>query len=148
MRLFRFLNFYEEAEYCDRGKEYAPRCGYGTGVAPQAAYRKEQQADQRESDCEPGQPAGAQISTPSFSATVKMSLSPRPHKFARMMASLSISFARLATAAMACEGSSAGMIPSVRHSSWNASSASSSVTAVYSTRPMSFSHACSGPMPG
>ena len=50
--------------------------------------------------------------------------------------------------ATACADSSAGMMPSVRHSSWNAASASSSVTATYSARLLSFSQACSGPTPG
>ena len=41
------------------------------------------------------------------SAMVKMSLSPRPHRFARIMLSSGICFARSATAAMAWDGSSA-----------------------------------------
>ena len=40
-----------------------------------------------------------QISTPCFSATVKMSLSPRQHRLARMTLSCGISLARLATGA-------------------------------------------------
>ena len=42
------------------------------------------------------------------------------------------------TAAMAWLGSSAGMMPSVRHRRWKASSASLSVMPTYSARPMSF----------
>ena len=44
--------------------------------------------------------------------------------------------------------SSAGMIPSSRQSSWNAASASASVAAWYTTRPLSRSALCSGPTPG
>ena len=42
----------------------------------------------------------------------------------------------------------AGMMPSRWHRSWKACSASASVTATYSARPESLSHACSGPTPG
>ena len=42
----------------------------------------------------------------------------------------------------------AGMMPSVIDSRAKASIASASVTARYSARPMSASHACSGPIPG
>ena len=45
----------------------------------------------------------------------------------------------------ACAVSSAGMIPSSRLSSWNPSSASSSVTATYCARPLSLRNECSGP---
>ena len=65
--------------------------------------------------------------TPRCSATVKMSLSPRPHRFIRMIWSLPIVGASFVTCASACAGSSAGMMPSVRVQSWNAASASSSV---------------------
>jgi hypothetical protein len=41
-----------------------------------------------------------------------------------------------------------GMMPSTRQQSWNARSASSSVIVTYSARPVSLSHACSGPTPG
>ena len=52
--------------------------------------------------------------TPRCSATVKMSLSPRPHRFIRMMSSRAIVGASFVTWASACAGSSAGMMPSVR----------------------------------
>ena len=88
------------------------------------------------------------MSHPSARATVKMSLSPRPHMFMQMMWSRGSSGAILVTWASAWLGSSAGMIPSVSHDSWNASSASVSVIETYSARPMSCSQACSGPIPG
>jgi hypothetical protein len=40
------------------------------------------------------------------------------------------------------------MMPSVRDSSANASIAAASVTGWYVARPVSASHACSGPTPG
>src|SRR6218665_1936579 len=85
---------------------------------------------------------------PSILPTVKMSLSPRPDRFIRMISSLPIFGARLMTSAIAWLGSSAGMIPSTRVRSWNASSASWSMIGTYSARPISFSQECSGPMPG
>ena len=60
----------------------------------------------------------------------------------------SIVGARLTTSASAWLGSSAGMMPSTRVRSWNASSASVSMIGTYSTRPVSCSQECSGPMPG
>src|SRR5690606_10197878 len=80
--------------------------------------------------------------------TVCMSLSPRPDRLTTMMWSLGSVGARLNTSARAWELSRAGMMPSRRQHWWNAASASSSVIEVYSTRPMSCSQACSGPMPG
>ena len=56
--------------------------------------------------------------------------------------------ATLATWAMACADSSAGMMPSSLESSMKASSASWSVMEKYFTRPISFSQECSGPTPG
>ena len=44
--------------------------------------------------------------------------------------------------------SSAGIMPSVRASSWNAEITSSSVTFGYSTRPIDARYECSGPIPG
>src|SRR5262249_41043642 len=85
---------------------------------------------------------------PSALATVKMSLSPRPQRFMQMMWFSGSPGAIFATCANACDGSSAGMIPSVRDSSWNAASASLSVADTYFTRPMSLSQECSGPIPG
>src|SRR6185312_12187519 len=85
---------------------------------------------------------------PERSATVCMSLSPRPERLTSRIASFFIAGAILIACATACADSSAGMMPSVRHSSWNAASASSSVTATYSARLLSLSHACSGPTPG
>src|ERR1700686_2002041 len=40
------------------------------------------------------------------------------------------------------------MMPSRRQQSWKACNASRSVTVTYSARPLSLSHACSGPTPG
>src|SRR5207344_2162379 len=85
---------------------------------------------------------------PERSATVCMSLSPRPERLTSRMASFGIFGAIFIACATACADSSAGMMPSLRHSSWNAARASSSVTATYSARLLSFSHACSGPTPG
>jgi hypothetical protein len=53
-----------------------------------------------------------------------------------------------AAPARACALSIAGMIPSVRQSSWKAAIASASVTGSYLARPVSCSQACSGPTPG
>ena len=50
--------------------------------------------------------------------------------------------------ATACELSMAGMIPSVFERYSNALTASSSVIGTYSARPVSWSMACSGPIPG
>src|SRR6266545_7931443 len=86
--------------------------------------------------------------SPRCSATVKMSLSPRPHMFITIRWSFGFFGASSATLASACAGSSAGMIPSSRESSWNASTASLSVADRKVTRPTSCSQACSGPMPG
>src|SRR6476659_11475663 len=85
---------------------------------------------------------------PERSATVCMSLSPRPERLTSRTASFGIDGAIFIACATACADSSAGMMPSLRHSSWNAASASSSVTATYSARLLSLSHACSGPTPG
>ena len=62
--------------------------------------------------------------------------------------SLFIFGASTIAAASACADSMAGMMPSVRERYSNAPTASSSVTATYSARPMSCSQACSGPTPG
>src|SRR6266849_6722602 len=86
--------------------------------------------------------------TPSALATDCMSLSPRPDKLTIMICSFDNCGASLIACATACELSSAGIIPSVSESSFNASSASASVTDVYSARPTSCSHECSGPTPG
>ena len=50
--------------------------------------------------------------------------------------------------ATAWADSMAGMMPSMRLVYSKAFTASSSVTGTYSARPMSWSQACSGPMPG
>ena len=63
------------------------------------------------------------ISTPSAPATVSISLSPLPLSPSRMICSLSSFGASCDTWYTACDGSSAGIIPSVRHRSWNPSSA-------------------------
>src|SRR6185436_4952345 len=85
---------------------------------------------------------------PERSATVCMSLSPRPERLTRRIESFGIDRAIFIACATACADSSAGMMPSLRHSSWKAARASSSVTATYSARLLSFSQACSGPTPG
>src|SRR5690606_33935371 len=66
--------------------------------------------------------------TPNASATVCMSLSPRPDRLTITISSGLRSAASLTPRWTACDDSSAGMIPSVRQRSWKASSASWSVT--------------------
>src|SRR3990170_6925003 len=85
---------------------------------------------------------------PMRSATVCMSLSPRPERLTSRIASFGMVGAIFIACASACADSRAGMMPSLRHSSWNAFSASSSSTATYCARLLSFSQACSGPTPG
>src|SRR6202034_4601326 len=87
-------------------------------------------------------------SKPNHFAAVSTSLSPRPDRFTTMIAPLPISTPSLSAPATACADSIAGMMPSVRHSRRNASIASVSVIGRYSARPLSRSHACSGPTPG
>ena len=78
---------------------------------------------------------------------VPMSLSPRPERLTRIVAP-GISFASRMVPAIACADSMAGMMPSVRASSANASIASASVTGSYVARPVAARCACSGPTPG
>src|SRR5690606_4953635 len=66
-------------------------------------------------------------STPRIRATWATSLSPRPDRLTRTVRPASAARSRL-TSASACADSSAGMMPSVRASSWKASSTSASVT--------------------
>ena len=81
------------------------------------------------------------------SITVCMSLSPRPDRLTRTDAPCRWSLF-LSTQAMACADSRAGMMPSVRLSSWKASRTSSSVTGWYSARSVLARWECSGPSPG
>src|SRR5690242_1039449 len=90
----------------------------------------------------------AQAACLARSATVAMSLSPRPERLTSRIASRASVGASLVAYASACADSSAGMMPSMRQQSWNAASGSSSVIDTYSARPLSLSHACSGPTPG
>ena len=85
---------------------------------------------------------------PARSATVFMSLSPRPDKFTSNTLSFDSEGASFIAWATACADSSAGMMPSMRVSAWKAARASSSVMETYSARPESLSQACSGPTPG
>src|SRR5262245_13621036 len=71
---------------------------------------------------------------PRWSATVKMSLSPRPHMFITIRWSFGFLGASSSTLASACAGSSAGMMPSSLEHSWKALSASLSVADRYFTR--------------
>src|SRR3954468_9615147 len=71
---------------------------------------------------------------PERSATVCMSLSPRPERLTSRLGSSFIDGALLIAWALACADSSAGMMPALRQSSWKAARASSSVTATYSAR--------------
>src|SRR5579884_3579438 len=84
----------------------------------------------------------------SFSVKMPMSLSPRPEMLTTTTSFFFIRGARLMHSATACADSSAGMIPSMRASKRQASSASSSDADTYSARPVSRSQACSGPTPG
>src|SRR5436309_4627245 len=77
--------------------------------------------------------------------TVCTSLSPRPDRLTSSTASRPSSRASLRVYAIACADSSAGRIPSSFARSWNAPSASSSLTCAYSVLPSARSHACSGP---
>src|SRR6185369_3585812 len=83
-----------------------------------------------------------------MSPTCGTSLSPRPERLTTIRWSFGRFGASSITLAMACAGSSAGMMPSSFDSSWNAASASSSVAERYVTRPVSCSQECSGPIPG
>ncbi len=72
------------------------------------------------------------------------SLSPRPDRFINTVWPWSDADSR-AIQASACADSSAGMIPSLRAISWNASITSASVTHGYSARPIDARYECSGP---
>jgi hypothetical protein len=65
-----------------------------------------------------------------------------------MLLSLGRVLARRMVAQMAWAVSSAGMIPSISVHILNPRSACSSVAEMYSARPVSFNHECSGPTPG
>src|SRR5690606_19859863 len=67
------------------------------------------------------------ISIPRYLPTDSTSLSPRPDRQRTMLWSLPMVGATLLSSASPCALSSAGMIPSSRVQSWNASSASLSV---------------------
>src|SRR5438876_325176 len=73
----------------------------------------------------------AQNWIPDFSATVCMSLSPRPERLTRRILSLGSDGASFAAWASACADSRAGMMPSLRHRSWNAATASPSSMVTY-----------------
>src|SRR5438128_2339243 len=73
----------------------------------------------------------AQNWIPDFSATVCMSLSPRPERLTRRILSLGSEGASFAAWASACADSRAGMMPSLRHRSWNAATASASSMVTY-----------------
>ena len=59
-----------------------------------------------------------------------------------------LAYSSISAERTACADSGAGMMPSVCDSRRSASIASASVAGMYSARPMSDSHACSGPTPG
>src|SRR5699024_795059 len=103
----------------------------------------------------PGLVGGAaQLALPSSStrpnqaAAVCMSLSPRPERLTSSSASGPSSRPTSRVAASACADSSAGMMPSVRHSSSKACITCSSVAYRHSARPLSRRCACSGPTLG
>ena len=74
--------------------------------------------------------------TPSTSATVKMSLSPRPDRLTRMVWSLRMLGASRSASATAWALSRAGIIPSVLESVWKAASA------CWSSIAVSYTHLC------
>src|SRR6266705_488945 len=73
----------------------------------------------------------AQNWIPDFSASMCMSLSPRPERLTRRILSLGSDGASFAAWASACADSRAGMMPSLRHRSWNAATASPSSMVTY-----------------
>src|SRR5918998_93630 len=105
--------------------------------------RHEGRAPLRESPPEPLSPAhegsspASRASMPRASATTPMSLSPRPERLMTRFLPGPSSRATFSAWWMACEVSSAGMIPSRREHITKASNASSSVAPTYSTRPSS-----------
>src|SRR5918998_1591589 len=105
--------------------------------------RHEGRASPRESPPEPLSPAhegsspASRASMPKASATTPMSLSPRPERLMTRFLPGPSSRATFSAWWMACEVSSAGMIPSRREHITKASNASSSVAPTYSTRPSS-----------
>src|SRR5262249_13968187 len=85
---------------------------------------------------------------PRKASTDARSLSPRPERLTTITWSFDFLAAISGTFAKACAASKAGMMPSSLLHNWNAATASSSVAERNLTRPISFSQACSGPMPG
>jgi hypothetical protein len=81
---------------------------------------------------------------PDFSATVCMSLSPRPERLTSRILSLGQGRRQLGGVGQGVAGFQRRDDAFVRHRSWKACSASSSVIVTYSARPMSLSQACSG----
>ena len=75
-------------------------------------------------------------------------MSPRPERVTTMILSFGMVGATFMTYARAWDDSIAGMMPSVLDRYSKAWTASSSVIATYFARPISCSHACSGPTPG
>src|SRR3546814_5687621 len=84
---------------------------------------------------ETGGKAVAHGFTPSASATVKMSLSPRPDSLMTTIWSLSSFGTIFSATAIAWLDSTAGMIPSSAHRFWTQATDSTSVTGTHSTRP-------------
>ena len=85
------------------------------------------------------------VSAASAASASARSLSPRPER----QTATYVGVEPVDDARARAHDSSAGMIPSVRESRWNASSASSSVHGDVRRRgPVSRSYACSGPTPG
>lgn len=78
----------------------------------------------------------------------EQSLSPRPEMLMTMICSRPMEGASFRAQATAWADSMAGIMPSMRLMYAKASTASPSVTLTYSARPVSWSQACSGPMPG
>ena len=118
--------------------------------SPPVTYGHEQLARRRRA-ARAGAPRGVTVEciSPSISATCAASLSPRPDSVTSTVEPFGTALpASRASQPIACAGSSAGTMPSVADSSWKPASASSSVAAWYSARPVAASIACSGPTPG
>src|SRR5690606_6199362 len=93
-------------------------------------------------------PSPASSNSPNQVAAVWTSLSPRPERLTKIVASGPSSSASMTAPASAWADSMAGMMPSVLQSRSNAAIAWASVAGRYSARPVSARWACSGPTPG
>ena len=120
----------------DRAHDVAP-----LAAEPAGDVRDEQLARRASRAARAGAPRGSLRARPSISATCAASLSPRPDSVTSTVEPAGIERpASRASQPIACAGSSAGTMPSVADSSWKPASASSSVAAWYSARPVRREH--------